>query len=521
MLVHDKQAAARQFLLDMKSGPTNLIHSASNQHARFTHHSIPYQHQTYPLNSHSLSQHMPSAIEQLELYSAYAYQHQQQQQQKQQQQTLMIGNDKNTECTKRRQLASEVLDLSRRDSVETTRKTPSPYNTNSSFSVESTAESPAEHQQQHSSPSYDGGELAGHSPSLYTAQTQLSRLAPPLASFYPALYTSFGHLTKDGNANPAFNGTRSPPMAPLASALTPPASTTSTQRTSPITNTLTVANAVVAAAAAAVTVTPSNAMLHNIKTEDTEMTPISPSSSYDGRRSRSPNRQQPLANNNPSTPNSAGGNCNGSVHTVKSTRPFKAFPRDPLVIAANFAATDVLLDNPRVERYTEYRKRVLEQIRSCNGGSRTVTNPKMRRLNSRRNSNTSSNAPDCGGSSEGEERHLAVGVDESSDCDSSYAGGDKVSSSAHGGEDSNNNQTKLHKLTSHSSHGGQMKDAAYYERRRKNNAAAKKSRDRRRIKEDEIAIRAAYLERQNIELLCQIDALKAQLAVFTSKVASA
>lgn len=44
------------------------------------------------------------------------------------------------------------------------------------------------------------------------------------------------------------------------------------------------------------------------------------------------------------------------------------------------------------------------------------------------------------------------------------------------------------------------KKRAYLERRRKNNAAAKRSRDARRAKEDEIAIRAAYLESQNTQL---------------------
>lgn len=44
------------------------------------------------------------------------------------------------------------------------------------------------------------------------------------------------------------------------------------------------------------------------------------------------------------------------------------------------------------------------------------------------------------------------------------------------------------------------KDAAYYERRRKNNEAAKRSREARRAKEDELAIRAAYLEHENTQL---------------------
>ncbi|XP_059470571.1 protein giant [Neocloeon triangulifer] len=44
------------------------------------------------------------------------------------------------------------------------------------------------------------------------------------------------------------------------------------------------------------------------------------------------------------------------------------------------------------------------------------------------------------------------------------------------------------------------KDAAYWERRRKNNEAAKRSRDNRRNKEDELAIRATFLERENLIL---------------------
>ncbi|XP_061403060.1 protein giant-like [Musca vetustissima] len=178
-------------------------------------------------------------------------------------------------------------------------------------------------------------------------------------------------------------------------------------------------------------------------------------------------------------------------------------------VAANFAATGVLLDNPRVERYTEYRKRVLEQIRSSNGGSRTVTNPKMRRTSSRSGSihegSSSSN-------SENEERQQC---EESSDCDSNSDSQSSVTQTA--SASAPNSSANVNTQNSVSTSGGIVKDAAYYERRRKNYAAAKKSHDRRRIKEDEIAIRAAYLERQNIELLCQIDALKAQLAALTSK----
>jgi hypothetical protein len=54
----------------------------------------------------------------------------------------------------------------------------------------------------------------------------------------------------------------------------------------------------------------------------------------------------------------------------------------------------------------------------------------------------------------------------------------------------------------------ELKDTAYWERRRKNNEAAKRSRDARRAKEDEIAIRAAFLEQENLKLRVEVAALK-------------
>ncbi|ELT95044.1 hypothetical protein CAPTEDRAFT_178189 [Capitella teleta] len=54
----------------------------------------------------------------------------------------------------------------------------------------------------------------------------------------------------------------------------------------------------------------------------------------------------------------------------------------------------------------------------------------------------------------------------------------------------------------------ELKDIAYWERRRKNNEAAKRSRDARRAKEDEIAIRAAFLEQENLKLRVEVAALK-------------
>lgn len=56
------------------------------------------------------------------------------------------------------------------------------------------------------------------------------------------------------------------------------------------------------------------------------------------------------------------------------------------------------------------------------------------------------------------------------------------------------------------------KDASYWEKRRKNNEAAKRSRDARRAKEDEIAIRAAFLEQENLKLKYEVVTLRNETA---------
>ena len=59
---------------------------------------------------------------------------------------------------------------------------------------------------------------------------------------------------------------------------------------------------------------------------------------------------------------------------------------------------------------------------------------------------------------------------------------------------------------------GERKDDSYWERRRKNNEAAKRSRDSRRAKEEEIALRAAFLEQENLKLRAQVNVLKTETA---------
>lgn len=53
-----------------------------------------------------------------------------------------------------------------------------------------------------------------------------------------------------------------------------------------------------------------------------------------------------------------------------------------------------------------------------------------------------------------------------------------------------------------------QKDNKYFERRKRNNQAAKKSRDARKAREDDIAIRATFLERENAMLRVQTATLR-------------
>ena len=54
----------------------------------------------------------------------------------------------------------------------------------------------------------------------------------------------------------------------------------------------------------------------------------------------------------------------------------------------------------------------------------------------------------------------------------------------------------------------ELKDDKYFERRKRNNNAAKKSRDARKAREDEIAIRASFLEKENAILRAQVATLR-------------
>lgn len=128
--------------------------------------------------------------------------------------------------------------------------------------------------------------------------------------------------------------------------------------------------------------------------------------------------------------------CSSTSTKTKPTRPFKAFPKDPLSLSMGIPTETLLLSSDSTVAYSEFRKKMLSQVQATNNG----TNKNMRRVTQPTNAQNS--------------------------------------------------------------------DPTYWEKRRKNNEAAKRSRDARRAKEDEIAIRCAFLEQENVKLKYEILSLK-------------
>ncbi|KAJ3659018.1 hypothetical protein Zmor_010727 [Zophobas morio] len=134
---------------------------------------------------------------------------------------------------------------------------------------------------------------------------------------------------------------------------------------------------------------------------------------------------------------------NSEMKTVnlKTTacRPFKAYTKDPLMLAQGFVSPETLLQKDSAQAFTEFRHSVLSRLPPT---TNKETNQNMRRLSNTQNKNA---------------------------------------------------------------------DPTYLEKRRKNNEAAKKSRDARRAKEDEMAIRCAFLEEQNRHLKYLTQSLKQEV----------
>lgn len=57
----------------------------------------------------------------------------------------------------------------------------------------------------------------------------------------------------------------------------------------------------------------------------------------------------------------------------------------------------------------------------------------------------------------------------------------------------------------------ERKDIQYWEKRKKNNESAKRSRDARRMKEEQIAMRVVYLEQENLQLRTEVSLLKSEI----------
>ncbi|ELU04811.1 hypothetical protein CAPTEDRAFT_175426 [Capitella teleta] len=56
-----------------------------------------------------------------------------------------------------------------------------------------------------------------------------------------------------------------------------------------------------------------------------------------------------------------------------------------------------------------------------------------------------------------------------------------------------------------------LKDGNYWEKRKKNNESAKRSREARRMKEEQIAMRVVYLEQENLQLRTEVSLLKSEI----------
>ncbi|KAJ8950232.1 hypothetical protein NQ318_006206 [Aromia moschata] len=71
--------------------------------------------------------------------------------------------------------------------------------------------------------------------------------------------------------------------------------------------------------------------------------------------------------------------------------------------------------------------------------------------------------------------------------------------------------TNVNMRRTQSQNANKIADPDYWEKRKKNNEAAKRSRDARKAKEDEIAIRCAFLERENIQLKYRVATLENEM----------
>ncbi|CAF0737756.1 unnamed protein product [Adineta ricciae] len=171
----------------------------------------------------------------------------------------------------------------------------------------------------------------------------------------------------------------------------------------------------------------------------------------------------------------------------KPTRPFKAYPRDPLMLPLGFCPntpsseqTNLLTD---AGSYSTFNRKRLAQTQER-------LKHRLQQQQQQQQQQQSTHFISSSGTQilqPPKKRHRAM-------------------------ENSMLNEEKPSAKDEHDDDNHAIKDEAYWERRRKNNEAAKRSRDARRAKEDEIALRAAILEQENIKLRLELSQLKQETA---------
>ncbi|KAK4014828.1 G-box-binding factor 3 [Daphnia magna] len=245
----------------------------------------------------------------------------------------------------------------------------------------------------------------------------------------------------------------------------------------------------------------------------------------------------------------------------KNPRPFKAYPRDPmslplglygLPMAGNHnAGEETVMTQASNDAYAEFRRQMLSQVNATKSKRKSINENGNSRPNSVNGDSDDNTIHGHNGNDSDvpEATHIrgTVSVTDmrliSNDDDSEHSANDSIHAPSGGIKSPaiNNNVSDMSLMgtspgggmmsvsamaattSGHSSSNGsggkkrgrngeEVKDEAYWERRRKNNEAAKRSRDARRAKEDEIAIRAAFLEQENLKLRFELANLKNETA---------
>ncbi|XP_014678139.1 PREDICTED: D site-binding protein-like [Priapulus caudatus] len=213
---------------------------------------------------------------------------------------------------------------------------------------------------------------------------------------------------------------------------------------------------------------------------------------------------------------------------LKPTRPFKAYPRDPLSLPLGYYGIPFSVPIPGMEGimpgmsggalagnelYGHYIKRLQQAQETLLKGQMApaVASSTRTPLPAPPPPTRSHAAAPAARNDDDETMHSEESADDAAA--DRLSGGSGCSTGSHdrggdgtGGGGGGGSRKRARSLPDDS------KDEAYWERRRKNNEAAKRSRDARRAKEDEIAIRAAFLEQENLKLRVEVASLKNETA---------